>query len=202
MRILPSGTRGLLLELDSLQEALSWYAALEDDPPAGIVDLVPAARTILVATERDTSLSELAQVLRQVQPRAAAERHPEVVQIPVHYDGEDLDDVAEILGCSTTEVIERHTSEEWTVAFCGFAPGFGYLTGMRHTWDIPRRSSPRTKVPAGAVALAGEFAGVYPKDSPGGWQLLGHTEVRAFDLDREPAALMRPGVSVKFVEAI
>ena len=82
--------------------------------------------------------------------------------------------------------------------FCGFAPGFGYLTGEGE-WDIPRRKSPRTKVPPGAVALAGEFSGVYPRESPGGWQLVGRTDVAVFDLTREPAALLRPGTRVRFV---
>ena len=90
------------------------------------------------------------------------------MEIRVVYDGEDLPELAAALGCETTELIERHTNEEWTVAFCGFVPGFGYLVGSHHEWDVPRRSSPRTRVPAGAVALAGEYAGVYPRPSPGG----------------------------------
>ena len=122
-----------------------------------------------------------------------------LVEIPVQYDGEDLADVAEILGCDADEVVDRHTGTTWTVAFCGFAPGFGYLTADEGSWDVPRRSSPRTKVPAGSVALAGPFSGVYPRESPGGWQLLGRTEVAAFDLAREPAALLRPGTRVRFV---
>lgn len=200
MRILPSGTRGLLIELDGLEEVLAMYAALQDDPPPGVVDIVPAADTILVSTEPGVSLSRLAQMLAEVRPRAATAREGEVVEIPVHYDGADLADVARLMGCSEREVVARHTSEHWTVAFCGFAPGFGYLTGEVGRWSIPRRSSPRTRVPAGSIALAGQFTGVYPAESPGGWQLLGRTDVAAFDLHRDPAALLRPGVSVRFVE--
>lgn len=201
MRILPSGTRGLLLELDSLEEVLGRYAALRADPPPGVVDLVPAGRTILVSTEPGVSLSDLAGALRRIEPHPELGPQGEQVQIPVHYDGADLTQVAEHLGCSPEQLVQRHTSEEWVVAFCGFSPGFGYLSGTRHTWDIPRRADPRTKVPPGAVGLAGEFAGIYPRESPGGWQLLGHTELTVFDLTREPAALLRPGVRVRFVEA-
>jgi KipI family sensor histidine kinase inhibitor len=107
--------------------------------------------------------------------------------------------VASVLGCDVDEVVRRHTAQEWTVAFCGFAPGFGYMTSESWEWDLPRRSSPRTKVPRGAVALAGPFCGVYPRESPGGWQLIGRTEVAVFDLSREPAALLRPGNQVRFV---
>ena len=115
-----------------------------------------------------------------------------MVEVPVVYDGEDLDDVAEILGCDRDEVVRRHTSGLWTVAFCGFAPGFGYLTADEGDWSVPRRKSPRTKVPPGSVALAGEFSGVYPRESPGGWQLIGRTEVAVFELDRDPPALLAP----------
>lgn len=201
MRVLPSGTGGLLLELDSLEEVLGRYAALtEADLP--VLDLVPAGRTILVVAERGTSLTDLAARLRSI---PAGEHRPEgavTVEVPVVYDGEDLAEAAELLGLSgPDELRARHQEEEWTVAFCGFAPGFGYLTGSRFTWDVPRRATPRTKVPAGSVALAGEFTGVYPRESPGGWQLLGRSLVDAFDLHRDPPALLVPGAQVRFVES-
>jgi KipI family sensor histidine kinase inhibitor len=123
-----------------------------------------------------------------------------LIELPVIYDGTDLQDVARLLDCSAAEVVARHTADEWTVAFCGFAPGFGYLTSTG-SWDIPRRESPRTKVPTGAVGLAGEFSGVYPRESPGGWQLIGRTEVKIFDPGRDPAALFHPGRRVRFVDA-
>lgn len=198
MRILPSGDRALLVELGDLDEVLGYYAALTADPPADVVDVVPAARTVLVTTSG--SLDVLSRALRAVTPTAGARAAGDLIEIPVVYDGEDLPDVARLLGCSAAEVVARHTADEWTVAFCGFAPGFGYLTSPG-TWDIPRRESPRTKVPAGAVALAGEFSGVYPRESPGGWQLIGRTSVRIFDSGREPAALFHPGRRVRFVDA-
>ena len=116
------------------------------------------------------------------------------------YDGEDLEDTARLLGYDVPELIRRHTAEEWTVAFCGFAPGFGYLTSATQEWDVPRRSSPRTKVPTGSVALGGRFTGVYPRESPGGWQLIGRTGLAMFDLSREPPALLRPGNRGRFVD--
>ncbi|WP_109472545.1 5-oxoprolinase subunit B family protein [Ornithinimicrobium cavernae] len=200
MRILPSGTRALLLELDSLEEVLAQYAALLNaDLP--VLDLVPAGRTILVVGDRDTDLRSLAAQLRTIAPGEHTARSGTPVEVPVRYDGADLADAADLLGCSPEELVRRHQEEEWTVAFCGFAPGFGYLAGSRFHWDTPRRSSPRTRVPAGSLALAGEFTGVYPRESPGGWQLIGHALVEVFDLDREPAALLVPGASVRFVES-
>ena len=198
MRILPSGDRALLVELDDLDQVLGYYAALTADPPADVVDVVPAARTVLVTTSG--SLDVLSRALRLVTPALGARAAGDLIEIPVVYDGEDLNEVARLLDCSAAEVVARHTGDEWTVAFCGFAPGFGYLTSAG-SWDIPRRESPRTKVPTGAVALAGEFSGVYPRESPGGWQLIGRTSVRIFDSERDPAALFHPGRRVRFVDA-
>ena len=198
MQILPSGDHGVLVELDDLDQVLGYYTALSTDPPADVVDIVPAARTILVTTSG--SLDALSRSLSAVTPAVGTRATGDLIEIPVSYDGEDLADVADLLGCTTAEVVERHTGAEWTVAFCGFAPGFGYLTSTR-TWDVPRRTSPRTKVPTGAVALAGEFSGVYPRESPGGWQLIGRTDVRIFDQERDPAALFHPGRRVRFVDA-
>jgi KipI family sensor histidine kinase inhibitor len=198
MRILPSGDHALLVELDDLDQVLGYYTALTAAPPADVVDIVPAARTVMVTTVG--ALEVLEQALKAVEPAAGSHAIGDLIEIPVVYDGEDLADVADLLGCTPEQVVERHTGDEWTVAFCGFAPGFGYLTGVG-TWDIPRRKSPRTKVPAGAVALAGEFSGVYPRESPGGWQLIGRTDVRIFDQEREPAALFHPGRRVRFVDA-
>lgn len=198
MRILPSGDHALLVELDDLDQVLGYYTALTDSPPADVVDIVPAARTVMVST--GGSLDALARALREVEPSAGSHAVGDLIELPVTYDGEDLQDVADLLDCTIAELIERHTADEWTVAFCGFAPGFGYLTSVG-TWDIPRRKSPRTKVPPGAVALAGEFSGVYPRESPGGWQLIGRTDVKIFDQEREPAALFHPGRRVRFVDA-
>lgn len=199
MRIRPSGTYGLLLEFDSLHEVLAQYAALqEEDLP--VLDVVPAGRTILVVADRDTDLSWLARRVAGVSPREHAGQHGAPAQIPVTYDGADLADAADLLSCSPQELVRRHLEEEWTVAFCGFTPGFGYLAGTKFSWRLPRRSTPRITVPAGALGLAGEFTGVYPRAAPGGWQLIGHALVDVFDPVRNPPALLVPGARVRFVE--
>jgi KipI family sensor histidine kinase inhibitor len=201
MRLLPSGSTALLVELEDLDAVLALYAALTAAPPEGVVDLVPAARTVLVVTDpAATTLAAVAEAVRGTAPRPDARTEGPAIELPVHYDGEDLPDLAGSLGLTPAELVDRHTGAGWTVAFCGFAPGFGYLTQDGGGWDVPRRASPRTRVPPGSVALAGEFSGVYPRESPGGWQLIGHTDVTVFDLDRDPPALLRPGTRVRFVD--
>ncbi|WP_137158446.1 carboxyltransferase domain-containing protein, partial [Blastococcus sp. CCUG 61487] len=128
------------------------------------------------------------------------EATPDPVVLPVVFDGPDLAEVARLVGLAVPELVRALTAAELTVAFGGFAPGFGYLTGLLPELHVPRRATPRTRVPAGAVALAGEFAGVYPRASPGGWQLVGRTDAVLFDVQREPPALLRPGVPVRFRE--
>lgn len=200
MRLLPSGSTALLVELDDLDDVLALYSALSEVPPEGVTDIVPAARTVLLVTDpARTSLPAVAAAVRDTVPNLEQQSGGELLEVPVTYDGQDLEDAARLLRCDPQELVRRHSSDEWIVAFCGFAPGFGYLTSRSRQWDVPRRATPRTRVPAGAVALAGEFSGVYPRESPGGWQLIGHTELVAFDLNRTPAALLRPGVRVRFV---
>jgi KipI family sensor histidine kinase inhibitor len=202
MRVLPCADAGLLVELADLEEVLALYAELVDAPPPGVVDLVPAARTLLLRLDPDgADPAEVERAVRSARPRRGARPHVVDVEIPVVYDGEDLEEVGELTGLGVRGVVEAHTGQEWTVAFGGFAPGFGYLVGTDDRLHVPRRSTPRTKVPAGAVGLAGEFAGVYPRESPGGWQLLGHTSRKMWDLDRDPPALLVPGARVRFVEA-
>jgi len=201
MRVLPSGSTALLVELDDLDEVLGLYAALVDDRPEGVVDVVPAARTVLLVTDpAATSLSAVAEAVRRATPRHDQRGAGELVEVAVTYDGDDLEEVAHLLDCDAAELVRRHTADEWTVAFCGFTPGFGYLTSKAWQLDAPRRDSPRKQVPPGSVALAGEFSGVYPRESPGGWQLIGRTDLAVFDLSRDPAALLRPGVRVRFVD--
>ena len=201
MRILPSGSTALLVELADLDEVLGLYAALADDVPAGVVDLVPAARTLLLVTDPAlTSLSAVEDAVRASEPCTDRGDWGELVEIPVTYDGEDLQETASLLGCDAAELVKRHTAAEWTVAFCGFIPGFGYLTSPDWSVEVPRRSSPRKKVPPGSVALAGAFGGVYPRVSPGGWQLIGRTTETMFDATRDPAAILRPGVRIRFVD--
>jgi KipI family sensor histidine kinase inhibitor len=202
MKVLPYGDRALLVELADGEEALALATALRADPPAALGDLVPAARTVLLVAAAGAPVAELRTALGRTElaSGATAEGEVEVVEIPVVYDGEDLEDVARLTGLDPDGVVAAHTGQTWRVAFGGFAPGFGYLVGEDDRLHVPRRAESRTRVPRGAVALAGEYAGVYPRESPGGWQLIGRTHTAVFDLDREPAALLRPGVRVRFTD--
>jgi KipI family sensor histidine kinase inhibitor len=125
----------------------------------------------------------------------------DTVEIPVTYDGPDLAEVARLTGLGEDEIVAAHTGTLWRVAFGGFAPGFAYLVGGDPRLQVPRRDEPRTKVPAGAVGLAGEFSGIYPRESPGGWRLIGRTDVAMWDLDRDAPALLAAGTTVQFVRS-
>jgi KipI family sensor histidine kinase inhibitor len=201
MRILPVNDAAVLVELADLAETLALFDALQREPIAGVTSLVPAARTILVqfAPWAITPTQLAAQIgQRDRHPRA---RPPgALVELPVRYDGEDLAEVAEHLGLTPAQLVARHTGREWDVAFTGFAPGFAYLTGGDPVFDVPRRASPRTRIPAGAVALAGRYSGIYPRESPGGWQLIGRTDEPMWDLARDPPARLQPGQRVRFVD--
>ncbi|MFD5181647.1 allophanate hydrolase subunit 1 [Streptomyces sp. NPDC058372] len=200
MRFLPCADQGVLVEAGSLDEAMALYRALADRPPPGVDALVPAARTVLLRLAPGADPARVEQAVRGAESGDARSRAGEVVRIPVAYDGADLPQVAEVTGLSVREVVRLHTGAVWTVAFGGFAPGFGYLTGGPPELTVPRRAESRTRVPAGAVGLAGEFSGVYPRPSPGGWQLIGRTEREMWREDRTPPALLRPGVRVRFEE--
>ena len=167
-------------------------------------ELVPGARTLLVSFDPAlTSADALAAELARPRPSgatASAGTAAPLVEIPTVYEGADLDEVAELTGLTAAEVVARHVAAEYTVAFCGFSPGFGYLTGGDPLLRVPRRTTPRTRVPAGAVAIADAFTGVYPRELPGGWQLIGRTSVPMWDLDRDPPAVLVPGSRVRFVE--
>ncbi|WP_433721244.1 5-oxoprolinase subunit B family protein [Actinoplanes sp. CA-051413] len=193
------GREALLAEVDDLDAALALYAALRSAALPGVVDLVPAARTVLIKIDPAvTSPAAVQEATAGLRIDAQREAGSGTVEIPVRYDGPDLAEVAERTGLSPDEVVELHTGSRWTVAFAGFVPGFGYLTGGDPRLDVPRRDSPRTRIPAGSVGLAGRFSGVYPSDSPGGWQLIGSTTERMWDLDRPEPALLVPGVEVIF----
>jgi KipI family sensor histidine kinase inhibitor len=205
MRLLRCADSAVLIELADLDEVRTLYDALADDPPVGVTELVPAARTLLLRLTPpdfgrvDRVMEAVRLAWETVRVHGSADRPAgELVEIPVTYDGPDLREVGELTGLTPAEIIAAHTGQDWTVAFCGFAPGFGYLIGGDPRLRVPRRETSRTRVPTGAVGLAGEFSGVYPRESPGGWQLIGRTTVRTFDPDREPAALLRPGVRVRF----
>ncbi len=192
MKLLPCGDRAVLIDCETLDEAQEWFAALHED-----VDAVLGARTVLLRGEP----SALRSLVDRSEPEdITAAEAGDAIEIAVTYDGPDLADVAKHTGMSEQEVVAAHTGKPWTVAFGGFAPGFAYLVGGDDRLVVPRRETPRTSVPAGSVGLAGEFSGVYPRSSPGGWQLIGHTDAVMFDVDRDPPALLMPGAPVRFVE--
>ncbi|MEU4246880.1 allophanate hydrolase subunit 1 [Amycolatopsis sp. NPDC026612] len=196
VRLLPCGRRAVLVEVD---DVLGFQAALTQSPPDGVVELVPAARTLLVRFDPSvTDAERLGALLRQVSPVDSVAADAGEVVIPVVYDGEDLADVAAETGLSVASLIERHTAGSYVSAFCGFAPGFAYLTGSDPALHVSRRSSPRTRIPPGSVAIAGEYSAIYPSASPGGWRLLGRTDVPVWDVERDPPNLLSPGTRVRF----
>jgi KipI family sensor histidine kinase inhibitor len=208
--VVPYGSDALLVDLPGLDAVRALDDALRSDPLAGTVDVVPAARTLLVRFDGEARASAAADHLAALAARAAdappegappvnAHEAVDPVVLPVRYDGADLAEVASRTGLDEAEVVRRHAAGTYTVAFGGFMPGFAYLTGLDPVLHVPRRASPRERVPAGAVAIAGEFAAVYPAATPGGWLLLGTCDVPLFDVDRDPPALLRPGARVRFV---
>ncbi|MFC8243424.1 5-oxoprolinase subunit PxpB [Streptomyces chartreusis] len=200
MRVLPVGDDALLVEVSSGEEARALHTELlrrRAEGTLSVREIVPAARTVLL--DGLTDPARLATELTTSEVPPAPPRARETVELPVRYDGPDLADVAAHWGVSREEVARIHAGTEFSVAFCGFAPGFGYLTGLPQRYDVPRRATPRTSVPAGAVALAGPYTGVYPRSSPGGWQLIGSTDTVLWDHTRVPAALLSPGTRVRFV---
>lgn len=227
-RVLPLGERALLVEVDGAREVLALAERLREGSPGlraepvgqgeGFVDpreqpleLVPAARTLMVRASTPAGLPAARVAVEEALaalpggdgPGRSAESEIErpasdPVLITVTYDGPDLAEVAALTGLSPEEVVEAHTGADYTVAFIGFAPGFAYLVGGDPRLHVPRRDTPRASVPAGAVGLAGEFSGVYPRSSPGGWQLLGRTDTVLWDVRRDPPALLPPGTRVRF----
>ncbi|CAL9360154.1 5-oxoprolinase subunit PxpB [Streptomyces sp. enrichment culture] len=200
MRALRVGEAALLLEFDDGQETRAFHAELLRRRAAGALppvrEIVPAARTVLLDGVADPGRLAVEAARWAVPPLDP--REGPVVEVPVRYDGPDLAEVAALWGVAPGEVGRVHASVEYRVAFCGFAPGFGYLTGLPERYAVPRRATPRTAVPAGSVALAGPYTGVYPRASPGGWQLIGTTDAVLWDTAREPAALLTPGTRVRF----
>jgi KipI family sensor histidine kinase inhibitor len=199
------GDQGLLLEFDSTAEVLAWADAIRDAGLLGVLDIVPASRTVLIKLDGPRYQAPTRQRLSKLRVTAEAVSESTApvdgradVQIDVVYDGPDLDEVARLTGLTPDQVVEAHTGTPWRVGFGGFAPGFAYLIGGDPRLEVPRRADPRTKVPVGAVGLAGEFSGVYPRESPGGWQLIGHTDAVLWDVDRENPALLTPGMWVQF----
>ena len=203
LRVLDYGDHALLLECESTAEVLAWTAALRDADLLGVTDIVPASRTVMVKVDGARYLPATRQRIEKltvvsddlVGPGAAD------IVIDVVYDGADLEQVGRITGLGAAGVVAAHTGAPWRVAFGGFVPGFAYLVGGDPRLDVPRRDEPRTRVPAGSVALAGEFSGVYPHETPGGWQLIGRTDAALWDIDRDEPALLTTGMTIRFREA-
>ncbi|WP_442811431.1 5-oxoprolinase subunit B family protein [Streptosporangium sp. NBC_01756] len=198
-----AGDGALLVETGSLEVSHRLDALLRAHRPAGVVEIVPGPATVLVTApgadlpRLRSRLSHLLVTARDTGggPRASEE----IVTVPVVYDGADLDDVATLTGLSAREVVERHTGRELVVGWLGFAPGFAYLTGLDPALHVPRLPTPRTAVPAGAVAVAGPYSAVYPSTSPGGWRLLGRSLLTVWDVAADPPAVLTPGTRVRFL---
>lgn len=203
MRILAAGFAASLVEVECLDQMLSLYQGLQEARVRGrgqaITELIPAARTVLVEFDPDDiSAAEVERLIRSVSLDTSRPSVSDVLTIHATYDGPDLTFVCDQLGMSLPQFIAWHTGVEWTVAFTGFAPGFGYLTSKAHTVSIPRLPTPRVQTPAGSIAMADSFTGIYPRESPGGWRIIGRTDEPLFDLDREPAVSLLPGRRVHF----
>ncbi|MEV0436616.1 allophanate hydrolase subunit 1 [Nocardia sp. NPDC050413] len=217
-RIRPAGDRAMLITLDDPRPVQRLASALRVHAIAGVQDVLPAAETVLVtlhSVNYGTQVRrELLALLDRLDSESAQpdsldvsrgtlsdpERPEEVVEVPVRYDGVDLPEVARLLDLSVAEVIAAHTGTVWQCAFVGFAPGFGYLVSPDGRLTVPRRAQARTAIPPGAVALAGGYSAVYPRGTPGGWQLIGSTDLRMWAVDRDPPALIRAGTAVRFVD--
>ncbi|WP_405782543.1 allophanate hydrolase subunit 1 [Streptomyces sp. NBC_00859] len=200
MRVLPVGEHALLVELGSAAATEAFHAEVLRRRDAGelpaLTDIVPAARTVLLdGLARPHELAAL--LTTWTVPPSAGTAGPEI-EIAVRYDGPDLAEVAHRWQVAPAEVPGIVGGIPFRVAFCGFVPGFGYLSGLPDRLRLPRRATPRTAVPAGSLALADTYAGVYPRSSPGGWQLIGTTDAVLWDQERDPAALLAPGTRVRF----
>jgi KipI family sensor histidine kinase inhibitor len=202
VKFLPVGGSALLIELDRLEDVLALHAEIDRRRAGGwapsLVDVIPSARAILLdgVTDRDALAG---QIRGWRVPPAPAPDGP-VVEVPCRYTGDDLAAVAAAWRVSPAEVARIHTAQSYRVAFCGFSPGFAYLSGLPRRFALPRLPNPRTTVPAGSVAVADTYTGVYPRPSPGGWQIIGHTDAVLWDPAKEPPALLAPGHRVRFVD--
>lgn len=206
LRIHDYGDRALLLEFDSTAEVLAWTDAIRGAELLGVLDIVPASRTVLLKLAGPRYQAPTRQRLSSLRPDPGVELTPPGdgsadITIDAVYDGPDLAEVARLTGLTPEQVIAAHTGSRWRVGFGGFAPGFAYLVSGDPRLEVPRRSEPRTAVPAGSVGLAGEFSGVYPRQSPGGWQLIGRMsedQAPLWDIDRDDPALLVPGMWIQF----
>lgn len=198
LAVRPVGTTAVLAELSGLHDVLALQALLLEQPLPGQVDVLAAAETVMVKADSPAAARRMAARLLEMDLTVQSHAEGKMVQIETVYDGDDLAEVGRLTGLGADGVIAAHTGQVWTVAFGGFAPGFSYMVGENQVLEVPRRSSPRTAVPAGSVALAGNYSAVYPRKSPGGWQLIGRTAAHMWDLSREQPALAAPGDRVQF----
>lgn len=194
MRLVPFGPDAVLVEVDGPEAAVS--LATWARGRVAVREVVPATRTVLFDGDVPDDLADL---LREWTPGGPI--GGELVEVPVEYDGPDLAAVAQRWRMSMAEAVQTHVAGEYVVAFCGFAPGFPYLTGLPEALAVPRLDAPRARVEPGSVGLAGAFTGIYPSASPGGWQLIGRTDAALWDVTRAEPALLTPGTRVRFVEA-
>lgn len=189
------GAYGLLLEVD---DPAAWFTALwraRERREFDCVEIVPAARTLLL--DGITDMERTKQAIARTRPSTSEHEEGER-EIAIHWDGQDLEEVARKWQKRPEETLK---AAHLKVAFCGFAPGFAYLTGLPPELQLPRRATPRARVPAGSLATAGPYVGIYPRETPGGWHLLGHTDVNLFDVTRDEPALLTPGTRVRFSDA-
>lgn len=198
LAVRPVGTTAVLAELSGLHDVLALQALLLEEPLPGQVDVLAAAETVMVKADTPAAARRMPALLLAMDLTVRSHAEGKLVLIETVYDGDDLAEVGRLTGLGADGVIAAHTGQVWTVAFGGFAPGFSYMVGDNQVLEVPRRSSPRTAVPAGSVALAGNYSAVYPRKSPGGWQLIGRTAAHMWDLGREQPALAAPGDRVQF----
>ena len=192
------GAHAVRAEVGDVRSALA-LASWARGARVGATEVVPAATTVLFDGVVD--VDAVSDLLATWPGDLGQATGGDLVEIPTVYDGPDLADVAALWSVSVDEVVARHAATEFVAAFCGFAPGFSYLAGLPPELAVPRRPSPRTRCGAGSVGLADTWCGVYPTDSPGGWQLIGRTDARLWDADRDAPALLPPGTRVRFVNA-
>jgi KipI family sensor histidine kinase inhibitor len=200
VRVRIVGWSALLLECDDAAGVAGWLTRRRDVGELMATEIVPGEQTVLLDGVPEPE--RLAALLTRWDVTVAGTGPVgRLVELPTVYDGEDLPLVAQHWNMTRDQVIARHAETEFTVAFTGFAPGFGYLTGLPAQLAVPRLATPRPRVPAGSVALAGRYCGVYPTAGPGGWLLIGHTGVPLFDIEADPPAVLAPGTRVRFVRA-
>ena len=198
-RVRRTGDTGLLIEVTGPDDAHRLAAAVTARNLKGVIDVVPAMQTVLVAIDPDqTTLDKIEPNIGSLESAPDTDSEPARITVPVIYDGADLEFVAEHCGLTADDVIAAHTNSLWRAAFCGFVPGYAYLIGGDPRLEVPRRGESRVRVPEGSVGLAGPFSAVYPRESPGGWQLIGRTNVRLWDEHVDPPAMITPGTVVSF----